>query len=47
MTKQEFEHISKTLTGDLVGLARRFTRATGGPEEGEDIAQEESPIKGN
>lgn len=40
MTRKEFEHISLGMRRDLVALAARFLRATGGPEEGEDIVQE-------
>lgn len=40
MTRKEFEHISQGMRRDLVALAARFLRATGGPEEGEDIVQE-------
>ena len=40
MTRQEFEHTSEAIRKDLVGLAKRFLRATGSSEDGEDIAQE-------
>ena len=40
MTQEEFKHISAATRGGLVGLAGRFIRATGGPEEAEDIVQE-------
>ena len=40
MSREEFEHISQGMRRDLVALAARFLRATGGPEEAEDIAQE-------
>ena len=40
MTLQEFEHFSEATRGGLIGLAGRFIRATGGPEEAEDIVQE-------
>ena len=40
MTREEFGHISEAIRKDLVDLARRFLRATGGPEEAEDIVQE-------
>lgn len=40
MTRQEFDKISNGMRGDLKALARRFLRATGGPEEAEDIVQE-------
>ena len=40
MTQEEFGHISEAIRKDLVDLARRFLRATGGPEEAEDIVQE-------
>jgi RNA polymerase sigma-70 factor (ECF subfamily) len=40
MTKEEFGHISDGMRRDLIALARRFLRATGGPEEAEDIVQE-------
>lgn len=40
MTREEFGHISVAIRKDLVDLARRFLRATGGPEEADDIVQE-------
>ena len=40
MTEKEFEDISTGIRSDLVTLARRFCRATGSPDEGEDIVQE-------
>ena len=40
MTREEFGHISEAMRKDLVDLARRFLRATGGPEEADDIVQE-------
>ena len=40
MTRKEFEHISQGMRRELVALAARFLRATGGPEEAEDIVQE-------
>ena len=40
MTKEEFGHISDGMRRDLIALARRFLRATRGPDEAEDIVQE-------
>lgn len=40
MTKKEFGHISDGMRRDLIALARRFLRATRGPDEAEDIVQE-------
>ena len=40
MKQEEFGHISESIRKDLVDLASRFLRATGGPEEAEDIVQE-------
>ena len=40
MTGKEFGHICESIRGDLTNLARRFLRATEGPEEAEDIVQE-------
>ena len=40
MTKEEFGHICEKSKGELIRLARRFIKATGGPEEAEDIVQE-------
>ena len=40
MTKEEFGHISDGIRRDLIALARRFLRATRGPDEAEDIVQE-------
>ena len=40
MTEQEFKSFTETTRKDLISLARRFTIATGGPEEADDIVQE-------
>ena len=40
MTIEEFGHISNGMRRDLIALAARFLRATGGPDEAEDIVQE-------
>ena len=40
MTKEEFGNICEKSKGELIRLARRFIKATGGPEEAEDIVQE-------
>lgn len=40
MTREEFGKISNGMRRELVALASRFIRATGGPEEAEDIVQE-------
>ena len=40
MTKEEFGHISNGMRRELIALAGRFLRATGGPDETEDIVQE-------
>ena len=40
MTKEEFGHISNGMRRELIALARRFLRATNGPDEAEDIVQE-------
>ena len=40
MTKEEFGHISNGMRRELIALAGRFLRATGGPDEAEDIVQE-------
>ena len=40
MTREEFGHISNGMRRELIALAARFLRATGGPDEAEDIVQE-------
>lgn len=40
MTREEFGNISNGIRRELVALASRFLKATGGPEEAEDIVQE-------
>ena len=40
MTREEFGNISNGMRRELVALASRFLKATGGPEEAEDIVQE-------